>query len=56
MEIISSDELLKMRDYARARLNEAFAHVQNRAALSPNYLILVVDSYCAQLINQLGSR
>jgi hypothetical protein len=48
--------LLKVRDYARARLNEALEHVRSRAVISPEYIILVVDSFCANLINQLGSR
>lgn len=46
-QFISSNELIKMRDYARARLNEAFDYVQKKAALSKDYLILVVDKYSA---------
>lgn len=55
-KFISSNELLKMRDYARARLTEALAYIQRRATQSPDFLILVVDRYCADLINQLGLR
>jgi hypothetical protein len=45
-----------MRDYTRGRISEALAYIQKRAALSPDYLILVVDHHCANLINDLGLR
>lgn len=55
-QYVSSNELLKLRDYTRARLNEVFAYVRKRALLSPEYIILVVDKMAAHLINSLGCR
>jgi hypothetical protein len=55
-QFVSSNELLKLRDYTRTRLSDVFAYVRKRATLSPDYIILVVDKASAQLMNSLGSR
>jgi hypothetical protein len=55
-QFVSSNELLKLRDYTRTRLSEMFTYVRKRAILSPDYIILVVDKASAQLLNSLGSR
>lgn len=53
---VSSNDLLKLRDYTRARLSEVFSYVRKQATLSPDYIILVVDKHSASFLNSLGSR